>query len=794
MCVAPNLVVLIIARDIETKLPREPFMQTCLHLRFRTAYNFPVDFSWNEVYRGQYMPEMSSNKLARSVERDGRTDFQNLEEHLRGVAALCSDETARFGCRRIGELLGLWHDLGKYSDEFQSYLKASSDPEATTEGLRGKVNHSSAGAIHAAQALPTIGRLLAYVIAGHHRGLPDWNTEEHPAASLSARLKERQHLEIALSGNPPDFILATDEALSERPPSRKSEHCFLWVKMLFSALVDADCLNSESFGAPDRSIARDALRTVALESLKQTLQEHLLKLQEQAPKTSVNQIRAEILKACDEAAEKEPGIFSLTVPTGGGKTLSAMSFALRHAVRYQKRRIVYVIPYTSIIEQTAETLRSIFGDVVLEHHSSLDPDDCSVAARLASENWDAPVIVTTSVQFYESLFSNRTSRSRKVHNIVDSVVIIDEVHLLPVHVLDPIKRIMNDLALNYGVSFVLSSATQPALQALKTMEGQTEGLDNIQEIVPDPVALHHRLRRVTVEIPPSLQESTTWEALSKELSALEQVLCVVNSRRDCRELYRLMPAETFHLSALMCAEHRSQVIACIKSRLKERATVRIISTQLIEAGVDIDLPVVYRALAGLDSIAQAGGRCNREGLLTTGVVHIFVPPSRIPQGILGRAASKSRELLSIDSSDVLHPKTFEQFFTLFYSGEGSRMDRNGVLFDISDPRALNFERASENFRIIDDDAQATVIVRFGNEDLLSRLKSEGPSLWLLRKLQRFTVSLYKHEVNHLLARGDLEEITEGLYVQANSALYDPIIGFVADGTGETILSSSQLIG
>jgi CRISPR-associated endonuclease/helicase Cas3 len=355
----------------------------------------------------------------------------------------------------------------------------------------------------------------------------------------------------------------------------------------------------------------------------------------QAPPTPVNVIRKEVLTACREAARDAAGLYSLTVPTGGGKTLSGLAFALEHAVRHGKSRIVYVIAYTSIIEQTAQVLSEIFGpENVVEHHSNLAPERETERSRLASENWDAPILVTTNVQFFESLYAARSSRCRKLHNLVNSVVILDEAQLLPPELLTPCVDVLNHLTRHYGVTVLLSTATQPALP----------GLDPAREIVPDKIRLYETLKRTEIRFPDSLQEPTDWETVAEELRRHEQALCVVNTRRDCYDLFRLMPEGTIHLSALMCGEHRSQVIAEIKRHLKEGAPCRVISTQLVEGGVDLDFPVVYRALAGLDSIAQAAGRCNREGRLNAegrlGVVRVFVPPK--PRRAVCSAREKAR--------------------------------------------------------------------------------------------------------------------------------------------------------
>jgi len=324
-----------------------------------------------------------------------------------------------------------------------------------------------------------------------------------------------------------------------------------------------------------------------------------------------------------------PGIYTLTVPTGGGKTLSSMGFALNHAVKYGKHRVIYVIPYTSIIEQTADQFRAIFGEAVIEHHSNLDSTDEAkenARSRLACENWDAPVIVTTTVQFFESLFASRTSRCRKLHNIVNSVVILDEAQLLPPDFLAPILEALKELQKNYGVTVVFCTATQPALGPHKTMDFDFKGIDGMKEIMDDPAMLHKALKRTEIRQVRNL-EPLTWDDVAGEITNNESVLCIVNRRDDARTLWELLPEGSIHLSALMCGAHRVRKIKEIKERLRNGVPTRVVSTQLVETGVDVDFPVVYRAMAGLDSIAQAAGRCNREGLRAKGKVFVFTPPS-----------------------------------------------------------------------------------------------------------------------------------------------------------------------
>ncbi len=525
------------------------------------------------------------------------------------------------------------------------------------------MDHSTAGAQHAIAQFGLHGRILAYLIAGHHAGLPDWHTSETPGAALKARLDDGRHLERALIQPIPPEIIS-----QPKPDSGllgKADGFALWVRMLFSCLVDADFLDTEAFMNADKAAQRIEALTVS--ELLSRFDAFMKNNFSDAPPTPVNRTRADVLRQCREKARETPGLFSLTVPTGGGKTLSSLAFALEHAKRHGKRRVIYAIPYTSIIEQTANVFRDIFPDAVIEHHSNLDPDKETVKSRLAAENWDAPLIVTTNVQFFESLFAAKTSRCRKLHNIANSVVVLDETQLLPPEFLQPILDVMNLLGRYYGVTFVLSTATQPALGTLQTFQRTIRGLDHIREIIKDPDTLSRDLDRVTVSMPKDFHQPQGWHDITEHICRHPSVLTVVNSRADARELYRRMPEGTIHLSALMCGEHRSRVIADIKQRLGAGEDVRVVSTQMVEAGVDVDFPVVYRALAGLDSIAQAAGRCNREGKLGRGQVIVFVPPQPAPPGPLRRAADTTVSLLTGHTGHPLTRDLFRSYFQHFYT-------------------------------------------------------------------------------------------------------------------------------
>ncbi len=731
------------------------------------------------------MADGKAQFYAHSKEGTLPAQWQLLEDHLRNTARLAGEMATEFGCSEWGHLAGLWHDLGKFSLEFQRYIKATCDPEAHIEGSKhGRVDHSSAGALWAIEQLKTLGFVLAYPIAGHHAGLPDYESDTTGRAALSQRLQHKELLESARQGYIPTYIL--NQSLPKERPKPGADPAF-WIRLLFSCLTDADFLDTEAFLDP----AKAAQRTdyPKLPELLQSFSNHMEKKRSEVVDTKVNRIRAEVLEQSIAKAAGVPGIYTLTVPTGGGKTLSSMAFALHHAVKYGKRRIIYVIPYTSIIEQTAEQFREIFGDAVIEHQSNLDvsdPTKDTARSRLACENWDAPVIVTTSVQFFESLFASRTSRCRKLHNIVNSVVILDEAQLLPPEFLNPILDVLRELQKNYGVTFLLSTATQPALGPHKSLDFNFPGLPDMAEIVDDPAELHNKLKeRVEVKIPSDFNEARSWDDLTAELKQHPSVLCIVNRRDDCRTLWQMMQPGTFHLSGLMCGAHRSEKIKEIKKSLKEGVPTRVISTQLVEAGVDVDFPVVYRALAGLDSIAQAAGRCNREGLLEKGIVVVFTPPSSIPAGHLRQAAQIGRQLMAQDCEDILAPDQFEKFFREFYWLQGERLDKYQVLLDLQNNQytklRYSFRTAANKFHLIDEAGQAPVVVMYEEgADLIRTLEKERPDRQLPRRLQRYVVNLPHYLHSKLLAEGAIREVHPGIYVQGHRALYDENLGFCPD--------------
>lgn len=726
--------------------------------------------------------ETSILRYAHSLEGRPVEEWQPLDIHLDEVAVRASKSAERFDSADWAWNAGLLHDVGKAADEFQAYLLRENgldDPNYDANSGE-RVNHSSAGAAFAEERLDgpqlPLGRILAYLVAGHHAGLPDYHTCDSGLGALIKRLEEGRGDIDRIRAIAAD--LTKDFLPLERPPAFvSSKNCHLWMRMLFSCLVDADFLDTEAFmnAAQAEGRTRDS---ASIDKLKHALDQHMADLTARAADTTVNRVRREILDACRDVAGNAPGLFSLTVPTGGGKTLAAMSFALDHALKHDKRRVIYVIPYTSIIEQTAETLASIFGaENVVEHHSNLDPEKETQRTRLASENWDAPVIVTTNVQFFESLYSDRGSRCRKLHNLVDSVVILDEAQMLPPELLTPCVAVINELTRNYGVSLVLSTATQPALP----------DLDTATEITPPEMKLYERLQRTHYEFPALLNERSEWEEIADELVEHDQVLCIVNTRRDCHDLFRLMPEGTIHLSGLMCGQHRSEIIQSIKKRLDAREPLRVVTTQLVEAGVDIDFPVVYRALAGLDSIAQAAGRCNREGKLgQDGRVVVFVPPRASPRGLLRKGEDKTRELLALDDFDPQSPEWFTKYFDLFYNSvNDSGKSVIGRLTPDNDG-AIAFRKVGREFRLIKDNDQRSIIVRYGKkvDALIEQLRYAGPSRDLMRHLQRYTVNLYQYQLAPMQEAGLIDEPYAGILAQTELSRYDSVIGL--DVYGDTL--------
>ncbi len=765
---------------------------------------------WSYVLLG-----MADQYLAHVRQRPtGDWEEHELAQHLREVARRAGIAATGFGSSDWASLAGLWHDLGKYKPDFQAYIRSASGYEADAHlenvagpGGKTKVDHSTAGAIHAIQRHPGIGRVLAYLIAGHHSGLPDWFKAEAEGRGLDERLKDTRHLDECKHSEISRDIL--DAVLPVSPPPQNPEHAHIWIRMLFSCLVDADFLDTEEFMDQKKSVLRGSL--IPLDHLREVFFKRTTERDVQLHATGayvlpINKIRRQVFEDCRNASQLEPGFFSLTVPTGGGKTFSSVAFALDHAIKFRKRRVVVVIPYTSIIEQTANELAKIFGsENVLEHHSNLDPDRETPQGRLATENWDAPIVVTTNVQLFESLFSSRTSRCRKLHNLVDSVLILDEAQMLPSELLAPTLSVLRGLTEHFGCTVVLCTATQPALVGdIGADKAKFRGLEKVREIVRDGEGLSRSLQRVTLRSHGSGR--VEWPSLGVELARQRQVLCIVNRRQDCRDLWEELKKNSeeapIHLSALMCGEHRSMVISRIKSDLGADLPIRVVSTQLVEAGVDIDFPVVYRAMAGLDSIAQAAGRCNREGRNVGGVlgqVVVFHPPKPSPPGLLRKGEDAGAELMRTapDLANRLAPEAFQQYFKLFYGRVNDFGWKSFKEYFLTNAGACQFQFRSAAlwYKLIDEQGYRGIVVwyetqsktkDFSSRNILEEIRRFGPSRPIMRRLQRCTVNVPQRIWKDLCDQGAIQELKGpegplGIWAQCVPGLYDETFGLRLEG-------------
>jgi CRISPR-associated endonuclease/helicase Cas3 len=710
---------------------------------------------------------MREEVYAHSLPGCPKSQWHPLSVHLENVARKAAAFASAFGAEQWGYVAGFAHDLGKFAEGFQRYLQTVTDyHRAELDDSRDypvtevRVDHSSAGAQECVREFGLLGHLLAFVVSGHHAGLLDAISD---GACLDRRLRKR--LEplpqegVKLLKLPrlelPAFL---SKALCRRSaePERVAFSFAFFVRMLFSCLVDADFLDTESFMQPQQAKSRPEWPHDILIRMEEALNNYI-----QGIPTSDNFVdrrRRQVRECCLRAAEETPGLFSLTVPTGGGKTLSSLAFALRHARINKLRRVIYVVPFTTIIEQNADVFRSVFSrivesgipDPVIEHHSNLDPLHESLENRLSAENWAAPLIVTTSVQFYESLFGHHPSRCRKLHNIARSVIILDEVQKIPVDHLSPILAALEELAKNYGCSIVLCTATQPALHWRKDFP---VGLQGIREIVTDPVELYHVLKRVTLTNLGFLNDAELADLIGKH----QQVLCIVNTRAHARRLHELLRGKegVFHLSAAMCPEHRAKVLREVISGLENGECCRVVATQLVEAGVDVDFPVVYRSLAGLDSIAQAAGRCNRNGHLERGKTFLFTSEDSNSEGFLRDMTNVTKEMLGGEEGrplykDLLSLPAVEHYFRIYYWQNSARWDHYKIIPDFALqncpdlPFLFAFRSVSDSFKIIRDASKSVIVPwRDRGQELAKRIRSSDEVLdyMSLRELQRFIVQI-----------------------------------------------------
>ena len=718
---------------------------------------------------------------------DPSGQWHDLQVHLRGTAERARTFAAPFGGGDVAEVLGLWHDIGKFHPAWQAYLQASTD----NPRLRGTgPEHKLAGAILAAEH-PVL-RSLALVIAGHHGGLP-------AAADLRARLEgddggaaARLALQLAREAMPDLETVARRLTREQSVPAaiagggrQAFEH---YVRMVFSALVDADFLDTEQHFDRGRSAVRTRADSTAADLLDLLLADQRTRF----PGTSdlMGNARCEVFEACLSSAAHPPGWFRLAVPTGGGKTRAGLAFALRHAALHGLRRVVVAVPFVSITEQTAEVYRDIFraaeDDIVLEHHSAfqesgIQDDDVSAGvtwSRVAAENWDAPVVVTTTVQLLESLFAHRPSRVRKLHNLAGSVVILDEVQSLPAHLLEPTLQMLDNLVRDYGVTVVLSTATQPAFEVLPAFAAFAA-----TDIVPHPDRLYSALQRVEYEM--RLDRKQPWEEVAGWLRDDHQALAIVNTKADAIALLEALDDPTaVHLSTLLCGIHRRDAIAEMKRRLGAGERCVVVSTQVVEAGVDLDFPAVYRALGPLDAIVQAAGRCNREGNLPGwGRVVVFDPAEGgLPRGSYRVGAEQAQRFLRQDRAQLDDPDTLERYYRALLPlldtdarGIQERRDQ------------FDYPEVAARYQLIEDDTESVVVTTYGTVEqqaeaaqLVEEARgARGNPRQVMRALQPFVVSLRRHQAERLRSRGAIEPLVPGLGVWRGE--YNPVRGLVVEG-------------
>ncbi|MBM4288720.1 MAG: CRISPR-associated helicase Cas3' [Deltaproteobacteria bacterium] len=701
-------------------------------------------------------------------------NWHELNEHLLEVASLAASFARPFGAEGMACLAGLLHDLGKINPAFQAYLQAQAvgKPYPSTP-------HSPWGAALAYSLLKSknFWPQVILPVYGHHAGLWEPGLMSERLVEYNRKkpefIKELQQYLIPLLHQCPQVSKINASSLTEL----KME---LRIRMIFSALVDADRLNTERHDNPHKSEMRQA-GPVLSELWERFAKEHEKRLG--SPKaTTVNQIRKEVYEACLKKAQGPQGVYRLTVPTGGGKTLSGLAFALKHSLKNGLKRIITAIPYTSIIDQTAQVYRDFLGNgAVLEHHSQVNDekyeslseceDQQSLRLRLAAENWDFPVIVTTTVQLFESLFSNKPGRCRKLHNLAQSVILLDEVQTLPPELLRPTVDVLRTLAEDYKVTVVLSTATQPAWE-------NTPYLKEFQVEVPEIVLEYPRhfaaLRRVDYEMHPA---PLTFSDLAREIEDQAQVMVILNTRKDAMTLFQELEKNEahYHLSTLLCGAHRKHILAEVKERLKAKQPVRIISTQVVEAGVDLDFPVVYRVIGPLDRIVQAAGRCNREGKLKEKgkVLIIELADGKAPGGPYQEGLAKAQTLLHQNPVEALHkPEFYQDYFQRLF--HDLNLDKENIQAFRKD---LNYPKVAEKYKLIPKLTSPVVVPYQEAGNLLEEWKAY-PSRETWRRLQPYLVNLYDWEVQKFKKDGNywIEEIMPGIFQWKGG--YDKRLGLV----------------
>lgn len=803
--------------------------------------------------QGTSQREGAKQAIAHVRAADGA--IQPLSAHLTGVSVLARAHANKIGLSIHGELIGLLHDLGKYSEEFQAYLQSAAgllnpdeDEEfVDAEELRGKVDHSSAGAQLIWRELAGrgplgqyVGQMLALCIASHHSGLIDCLTSgpnrpvEDAFTKRMNKADGRTHLEQTLV-KAEKTILATAQELLSLPemlggiqsairniildaPIKDDrsivaqQQIGLLVRFLFSCLIDADRIDTADFESPRQARLRLRGSYASWEPLIGLLEKHLTSLQ---PRHRIDQLRHDISLHCLQGASRDKGIYTLTVPTGGGKTLASLRFALNHVKKHGMDRVIYIIPFTSIIDQNAEVVRGILepegverGSVVLEHHSNLTPEDQTWRGKILSENWDAPIVYTTSVQFLETLFGAGTRGARRMHQLANAVLIFDEIQTLPVNCVHLFNNAINFLADRCGSTVVLCTATQPLLDQVDARKGAIR-IPKGNELMPDVKRLFDDLKRVEVK---NCRKPGGWTM--EEIAALAQkettragsCLIIVNTKNAAQTLYRLSKEQAvipvYHLSTNMCPAHRKAILTEVRGRLEREEPVLCISTQLIEAGVDVDFGAVIRFSAGLDSIAQAAGRCNRNGARDIGHVHVvnpqdesldMLPDIRIGRDKAERVLDDYEEAPDRFGNNRIGPEAMSWYYRNYFFARANDMDypvpartlgRDDTLLNLLSANTQasaeygnakgraphiylrqSFMAAAKAFKAIDAPTRGVIVpyAQSGRDIMTALCAAYLPDkeFDLLRRAQQFSVNVFPQVLERLTKTGVVQEIQEG---------------------------------
>ena len=670
---------------------------------------------------------------------------QTVKEHLQGTAKLSAEFAKKFGKEEWGYCCGYLHDIGKYSVEFQHKIR---------ENGNERIDHSTAGA-KVCMETGGIYPVMSYCIAGHHAGLPNYGSSQDGGseATIMGRMKKSLK-DYSVYKDEIEIPKVTTVPIAYGETKNPDFALSVFIRMLYSCLVDADFLDTEAF-MKNGQIKRDAGESI--EILFQKLEKYVAKWLLNKEIDTVNGRRTEILRNCLEAGKREKGLFRLTVPTGGGKTVASLAFALRHAVHNNMDRVIYVIPYTSIIEQNAQIFRSILGDEnVLENHCNVDYRDSEEwnPMKLAAENWDKPVVVTTNVQFFESLFGNKSSKCRKLHNIANSVVIFDEVQMLPTDYLKPCVVMIEELVNSFEASVVLCTATQPALQPFFQ-----SGIP-AYELCPRLEEQFRFFKRTTFQNLDKISE----EALIEKLSEEYQALCIVNTKKKAQVLYQALKGQgVFHLSTSMYPKHRKRVLEEVRRCLNAGERCLVLSTSLVEAGVDLDFHSVYRQLAGVDSVIQAAGRCNREGKRSLEDSNVYVFQFEEQERILGqRKQIDAAKILVSDGKDISALETIEEYFSFLYHLKSSELDKKNIMGQFKGIKC-NFLKVAEDFKMIENDTKTVFIpVEEEAQDLLQQLKYQGFTKTSMRKAGQYSVTLYDDVIEKMKDAGMIELVAENI--------------------------------